>query len=197
MIRKMLCGAGALGASMFAATAAWAQEAAEAVADVAAETAAAVAPVVEAAGPIKGPTVEQMATMVNKGDTAWMLVCSALVLMMSIPGLALFYGGLVRTKNMLSVLMQVFMIVSVAGILWCLWGYSMAFTSGAGYEIGGNQFFGERQLRRDATELWPETFAHQTLVARRVRIRLFRLAEHLLGASSPQTTQRHDMGIIR
>jgi len=88
-------------------------------------------------GPIKAPTAEQMAGMVDKGDTGWMLVCSALVLMMSVPGLALFYGGLVRTKNMLSVLMQVFMIVSVAGLLWCLWGYSMAFTSG-----GTNPFFG-------------------------------------------------------
>ena len=53
--------------------------------------------------------------MVNKGDVAWMLVSSALVLMMSVPGLALFYGGLVRTKNMLSVLMQVLTIVCVAG----------------------------------------------------------------------------------
>ncbi len=72
------------------------------------------------------------AGMVNKGDTSWMLTSSVLVLMMSIPGLALFYGGLVRTKNMLSVLMQVFMIVSVAGLIWCCWGYSMAFTSGSG-----------------------------------------------------------------
>jgi len=82
-------------------------------------------------------TMPAMAGMVNKGDTAWMLVSSALVLMMSVPGLALFYGGLVRSKNMLSVLMQVFMIVSVTGILWCLWGYSIAFTSG-----GDNHFFG-------------------------------------------------------
>jgi Amt family ammonium transporter len=67
--------------------------------------------------------------MINKGDTAWMLVCSALVLLMSIPGLALFYGGLVRSKNMLSVCMQVFMIVAVAGLLWACVGYSMAFTS--------------------------------------------------------------------
>jgi hypothetical protein len=57
-----------------------------------------------------------MATMVNKGDTTWMLISAALVLMMSVPGLALFYGGLVRTKNMLSVLMQVFMIVSITGL---------------------------------------------------------------------------------
>ena len=67
---------------------------------------------------------------VNKGDTAWMLVSTALVLMMSVPGLALFYGGLVRSKNMLSVLSQVFMIVALVSIVWCLYGYSLAFTSG-------------------------------------------------------------------
>ncbi len=78
---------------------------------------------------IKAPTVEQQATMVDKGDTAWMLISSALVLMMSIPALALFYGGLVRTKNMLSLLMQVFMIVSIAALVWVSWGYTMAFTS--------------------------------------------------------------------
>ena len=71
------------------------------------------------------PTAE----MVNKGDVAWMLVASALVLMMSVPALALFYGGLVRTKNMLSVLMQVLTIVCVAALVWFSWGYSMAFTS--------------------------------------------------------------------
>ena len=71
-----------------------------------------------------------MAGMVDKGDTTWMLISSALVLMMSIPALALFYGGLVRTKNMLSLLMQVFMIVSVAALVWVSWGYSLAFTSG-------------------------------------------------------------------
>ncbi len=89
-----------------------------------------------AEGPIKAPTPEQMATMVNKGDTAWMLISSALVLMMSIPALGLFYGGLVRTKNMLSVLMQVFMIISIAALVWVGWGYSMAFTGG-GLFVGG------------------------------------------------------------
>ncbi|MEH3045950.1 ammonium transporter [Sphingomonas adhaesiva] len=89
-----------------------------------------------AAGPIKAPGAAAMAGMMNKGDTSWMLVSAALVLMMSIPGLALFYGGLVRTKNMLSVLMQVFMIVSVASLVWVCWGYSLAFTSGNPF-IGG------------------------------------------------------------
>ena len=85
---------------------------------------------------VKAPDVATQAGMVNKGDTAWMLVSSALVLMMSIPALALFYGGLVRTKNMLSLLMQVFMIVAIMAILWVAFGYSMAFTSGSPY-VGG------------------------------------------------------------
>ena len=104
--------AGFAGAALFAALPAWAQAPAAAAAPA--------APFV--------PT----AAMVNKGDTAWMLVSSALVLMMSVPGLALFYGGLVRTKNMLSVLMQVFMIVCIAALVWASWGYTMAFTGGSG-----------------------------------------------------------------
>ena len=75
----------------------------------------------------------------NKGDTAWMLISTALVLMMSVPGLALFYGGLVRTKNMLSVMAQVFTIVALVGIIWIAFGYSLAFTNGGGLNpyIGG------------------------------------------------------------
>src|SRR4051794_24622521 len=60
----------------------------------------------------------------NKGDTAWMLVSTAFVLFMAVPGLALFYGGLVRSKNMLSVLMQVFVGFSLLTVLWCIYGYS-------------------------------------------------------------------------
>ncbi len=103
---KLAAGAGA---ALFAALPAWAQDA------------AAAAP----AAPFT-PTAE----MVNKGDVAWMIVATALVLMMSVPALALFYGGLVRTKNMLSVLMQVLTIVCVAALVWFGWGYSMAFTNG-------------------------------------------------------------------
>jgi ammonium transporter, Amt family len=68
------------------------------------------------------------APLPNKGDTAWMLTATALVLLMSVPALALFYGGLVRTKNMLSVLMQVFVGFSLITVLWCVYGYSLAFT---------------------------------------------------------------------
>ncbi|WP_136413671.1 MULTISPECIES: ammonium transporter [Oxalobacteraceae] len=66
----------------------------------------------------------------NKGDTAWMMVATVLVILMTIPGLALFYGGLVRSKNMLSILMQVFMIFALIIVLWCIYGYSLAFTEG-------------------------------------------------------------------
>jgi Amt family ammonium transporter len=71
-----------------------------------------------------------------KGDTAWMLTATALVLLMSVPALALFYGGLVRSKNMLSVLMQVFVGFSLITVLWCVYGYSLAFTQGNAV-IGG------------------------------------------------------------
>lgn len=73
---------------------------------------------------------------VNKGDTAWMLTATVLVLLMTIPGLALFYGGLVRTKNMLSVLMQVFYTVCIVVLIWALYGYSLTFTGGSSI-IGG------------------------------------------------------------
>jgi len=71
----------------------------------------------------------------NKGDTAWMTVSTVLVILMTIPGLALFYGGLVRSKNMLSVLMQVFVVTALIYVLWTLYGYTIAFS-------GSNPFFG-------------------------------------------------------
>ncbi len=100
-------------------------------ADDAAPAAAAVTATAEPAAPAAAP-----APVPNKGDTAWMLVATLLVIMMSIPGLALFYGGLVRSKNMLSVLMQVFAIFALITVLWVIYGYSLAFTQGNAF-IGG------------------------------------------------------------
>ena len=92
----------------------------------------------------------------NKGDTAWMLVSTALVLMMSIPGLGLFYGGLVRTKNMLSVLTQVFMIVSMVGILWIAYGYSIALGDNVGPYPGYIGSFGKAFLKGvTPSSIWP------------------------------------------
>ncbi|MEY3699153.1 MAG: putative ammonia permease [Pseudomonadota bacterium] len=100
--------------------------AAPSAAAAAAAEAPAAAPAEAAAAPAPVP---------NKGDTAWMTVATILVILMTIPGLALFYGGLVRSKNMLSVLMQVFVVSSLIYVLWVLYGYSVAFTS-------SNPFFG-------------------------------------------------------
>jgi Amt family ammonium transporter len=94
--------------------------------------AAAEAPVADAAAAAATPAA---APTPNKGDTAWMIVATALVTLMTIPGLALFYGGMVRAKNVLTILMQVFVIFSMLGVLWVLYGYSVAFTE-------GNAFFG-------------------------------------------------------
>ena len=76
------------------------------------------------------------APVANKGDVAWMIVATLLVIMMTVPGLALFYGGLVRSKNMLSVLMQVMVTFSLIVVLWMIYGYSLAFTEGNKF-IGG------------------------------------------------------------
>jgi ammonium transporter, Amt family len=88
-----------------------------------------------------GPALAQAAAtpVPNKGDTAFMMIATVLVLLMTIPGLALFYGGLVRSKNMLSVLTQVFAIVCITMLIWVTYGYSLAFTNGGGLNdyIGG------------------------------------------------------------
>ncbi len=89
-----------------------------------------------------GPSWAQgAAPVVNKGDVAWMIVATLLVIMMTVPGLALFYGGLVRAKNMLSVLMQVMVTFSMIVVLWALYGYSLAFTEGNAYFGGFDRLF--------------------------------------------------------
>ena len=93
--------------------------------------AAAPAPAADAAAPAATAPVP------DKGDTAWMIVATVLVLMMCVPGLGLFYGGMARQKNMLSVLMQTFMITCVLGVLWAIYGYSVAFTEGTTPFFGG------------------------------------------------------------
>ena len=100
-----------------------------------AATATAAAPAAAAAAAAPAEAAAAPALVPNKGDNAWVMMSAALVILMSIPGLALFYGGLVRSKNMLSVLMQVFTIFSLITVLWVVYGYSAAFTE-------GNEFFG-------------------------------------------------------
>jgi ammonium transporter, Amt family len=84
----------------------------------------------------EAPAAEEVAPTVDKGDTAWMMVATLLVILMTVPGLALFYGGLVRSKNMLSILMQVLVVFSLISVAWAVYGYSLAFGSGEGLIIG-------------------------------------------------------------
>ena len=124
MIRKTICGAGALGASLFAATAAWAQEAAA--------TAAAAVP---------APAAEAAAAVPNPGNNAWMMTSTILVLLMILPGLALFYGGLTRSKNMLSTMTQIGAAAALAMLVWVMWGYGMAFGPEGNQFISWGKFF--------------------------------------------------------
>jgi len=139
MMKKLLLslalGLGLLTAGSFAlaqteaptASASEAQAAAPAAATVAAEAAA--------------PAAAAPAAVPNKGDIAWMMVCTLLVILMAVPGLALFYGGLVRSKNMLSVLMQVMVTFSLIVVLWFIYGYSLAFTEGGAFFGGWDRLF--------------------------------------------------------
>ncbi|MGZ8258414.1 MAG: ammonium transporter [Methylotenera sp.] len=114
----------------------FAEDAAPAAGTAAVATAPETAPIADtSAAKTETAPAAAAAPVPNKGDTAWMLIATVLVTLMVIPGLALFYGGLVRQKNMLSVLMQTFVIFSLMGVLWAIYGYSVAFT-------GGNPFFG-------------------------------------------------------
>ncbi|MFN4203229.1 MAG: ammonium transporter [Tabrizicola sp.] len=108
-IQNKIAGLGALSAALIASLPAWAQEATAEATEAAAEVAAEVAPVMD------------------KGDVSWMMISTVLVLFMTIPGLALFYGGLVRQKNMLSILMQTTVIACVMMLVWVIYGYSFAF----------------------------------------------------------------------
>ena len=99
----------------------------------------------------------------DKGDTTWMLVSTVLVLLMIVPGLALFYGGLVRTKNMLSILTQTLVITCIVMVVWALWGYSEAFSDGAGMNVwvGG---FTKALLKGVDTATTVETFSRGVVI---------------------------------
>ncbi len=135
---SLLAAAPAFSADAPAAAAALAATEAKAdAAPAAAAPAAAGAPAAAAAAPAEAAPV----LVPNKGDTAWMMVSTILVILMVVPGLALFYGGLVRSKNMLSVLMQVMVTFSLITVLWFIYGYSLAFTEGNAYFGGLDRLF--------------------------------------------------------
>ena len=144
---KKLLASLALAAAVFA-PGAWAQDAASAPAAAASVAAVAAAPdaapasaPVAAAASAPAEAASAPAPTPNKGDTTWMMLSTLLVIMMTVPGLALFYGGLVRSKNMLSVLMQVMVTFSLIVVLWVLYGYSFAFTEGNAFIGGTDRLF--------------------------------------------------------
>ncbi|MDP1953997.1 MAG: ammonium transporter [Polaromonas sp.] len=149
------------GAAVLAQTPAAAPAASEAAAPAAVTAPAAMAApaAAEAAAPAAPAAVP------NKGDTAWMMVSTMLVILMTIPGLALFYGGLVRSKNMLSVLMQVMVTFSMIVVLWFIYGYSLAFTE-------GNAFFGgfDRLFMKGVWDNAAGTFANAATFSKGVVI---------------------------
>ncbi|MDM4768318.1 ammonium transporter [Pelomonas sp. SE-A7] len=142
---KKLLASLALAAAVFA-PAAWAQDSAASApvattASAPAAADAASAPAAAASSADAASAAAAPAPVPNKGDTTWMMVATLLVIMMTVPGLALFYGGLVRSKNMLSVLMQVMVGFSLIVVLWVLYGYSFAFTEGNAFIGGTDRLF--------------------------------------------------------
>src|SRR5215468_1051065 len=101
---------------------------------------------------------------IDKGDTPWMLTSSALVLLMTAPGLALFYGGLVRQKNALATIMQSFIIMALISIQWVLWGYSLAFGPDKGGLIGGLEWVGLRGVGLEPNPDYAATIPHQAFM---------------------------------
>ena len=126
-----------------------------ALAQAPAATAPATAPA-PAAGAV-APAPAAPVSKIDKGDTAWMLTSCALVLMMTAPGLALFYGGMVRQKNALGTLMHSFIIMAIISIQWVLWGYSLAFGPDKGGIIGGLDWIGLRGVGVEPFDAYSKT----------------------------------------
>ncbi len=128
--------------------------------------AAAQQPVAPAAPAAEAPAAPAAAEplQIDKGDTAWMLTSALLVLMMTAPGLALFYGGMVRQKNALATLMQSFIIMAVISIQWVLWGYSLAFGPDKGGIIGGLDYIGLNGVGQEPFATYSKTIPHQAFM---------------------------------
>ncbi len=130
------------------------------------ETPPAPGPAVSAPAPTAAPTpsAPAPAPKVDKGDNAWMLTCAALVLMMTIPGLFLFYGGLVRSKNVLGTIMHSFILVGVVTIQWILWGYSVAFGPDVGGLYGSLAWVGLNGVGVEPNADYAATIPHMTFM---------------------------------
>lgn len=99
----------------------------------------------------------------NAADTTWIMISSALVMLMT-PGVALFYGGMVRRKNLLSTLMMSFVCLGLVGILWIIFGYSLSFGSDQGGLIGGLNFFGLKDVGQEPSGTYATTVPHRDVI---------------------------------
>lgn len=124
----------------------------------------AVAPAAPSTGAAPASAAAAPQPKIDKGDNAWMLTSAALVLMMTIPGLFLFYGGLVRGKNVLGTIMHSFIIVALISIQWVLWGYSLAFGPDQGGIIGSLAWLGLNGVGADPNPDYAATIPHQTFM---------------------------------
>jgi len=136
---------------------------AQAPASTAPAPAAAPTPAAPAAAAPAAPAPAPV-SKIDKGDTAWMLTSTALVLLMTAPGLALFYGGMVRQKNALGTLMHSFIIMALISIQWVLWGYSLAFGPDRGGIIGGFDWIGLRGVGAEPFDAYSKTIPHQAFM---------------------------------
>jgi ammonium transporter, Amt family len=176
-LKTLLSRLAILGLLTFCIPATWADDAPASAASAATAPAAAAsdAAPAAAAAAAPAPTEPQLigTDKINSGDTAWMLTSTALVLMMTVPGLALFYGGMVRKKNVLATLMQSFAITCIVTILWWLIGYSWAFTPGSAYLGGASRaFFNGMTFMHDANKL---TVSHLGLTVPETVYAMFQL----------------------
>ena len=139
-------------------------------------------PAPAAAAPTPAPS------KIDSGDTAWMLTSTALVLMMTAPGLALFYGGMVRQKNVLATIMQSFIIMAVITIQWVLWGYSLAFGPDMGGIIGGLEWIGLHGVGLEPRRATSTPFPHQVFMSVPDDVR-----HHHAGADHRRVRRAHEV----
>lgn len=118
----------------------------------------------QAPAPAAPEAAPPAAPKIDTGDTAWVLVSTALVLAMTAPGLALFYGGMVRSKNSLGTIMQSFIILCLISVQWVLWGYSLAFGPDKGHIIGGLEWLGLNGVGLDPNADYAATIPHQAFM---------------------------------
>ena len=138
----------------------------------------------------------------NKGDTAWLLTCAAIVIFMTLPGLGLFYGGLVRSKNMLSVLMQCVLVFALVAVLWTLYGYSLAFTTGNAFfggwaRHGGGAFSGKDPSKVDRSAAYAGRYVAKNIVAAGLASRALIQVSYAIGVARPTSVMVNTFGTGR